>query len=134
MLVAHPDLHLVLQRLDLSALPQVAGGAARSRRHETGPACSRTATVSTCSLPTSASPNVGWTVLVERPLPEAYAPLLASLARTGGLLLVVCVARGLGRGLRLGRRVVGPIEELRRGAARLEAGDLDARLHARDRR
>jgi signal transduction histidine kinase len=125
-LVAHPDLHLVLQRKDLSDLPQVA--ALRSPDTGDGVAgvyqnlASQWVLVSHVHIP-----NVGWTVFVERPLTEVYAPLLASLARTGGILLLVC-AMAVGAAVLLGRRVVGPIEVLRQGAARLEAGDLDTRL------
>src|SRR6516164_2196132 len=73
-------------------------------------------------------PNIGWTVLVERPLLEAYAPALISLGRTGGIMLIACILAVVAA-VRLGRRVVSPIEALREGAGRLEAGDLDARLH-----
>jgi signal transduction histidine kinase/CheY-like chemotaxis protein len=125
-LVAHPDLHLVLQRKNLSDLPQVAAlrnpdagdGVAGVYQNLAG----QSVLVSHVQIP-----NVGWTVFVERPLTEVYAPLIASLARTGGILLLVCVM-GVGAAVLLGRRVVGPIEVLRRGAARLEAGELDARL------
>jgi signal transduction histidine kinase/CheY-like chemotaxis protein len=125
-LVAHPDLHLVLQRKNLSDLPQVAAlrnpdagdGVAGVYQNLAG----QSVLVSHVHIP-----NVGWTVFVERPMTEVYAPLLASLARTGGILLLVCVM-GVGAAVLLGRRVVGPIEVLRRGAARLEAGELDARL------
>jgi signal transduction histidine kinase/CheY-like chemotaxis protein len=125
-LVAHPDLHLVLQRKDLSDLPQLAAlrspavgdGAAGVYQNLAG----QRVLVSHVRIP-----NVGWTVFVERPLTEVYAPLLASLVRTGGILLLVCVM-AVGATVLLGRRVVRPIEVLRRGAARLEAGELDARL------
>jgi signal transduction histidine kinase len=125
-LVAHPDLHLVLQRKNLSDHPQVAAlrdrggveGATGVYRNLGG----RLVLVSHVRIP-----NVGWTVFVERPLTEVYAPLVASLARTAGILLLVCVL-AVGAAVLLGRRVVGPIEVLRRGAARLEAGELDARL------
>jgi signal transduction histidine kinase len=125
-LVAHPDLHLVLQHLDLSRFPQVAAlhdpddgaGATGVYKNLAG----QRVLVSHVRIP-----NVGWTVMVERPLTEAYRPLLASLARTGGILLVVCIM-AVGAAVLLGRRVVGPIEVLRRGAARLGAGDLEARL------
>jgi signal transduction histidine kinase/CheY-like chemotaxis protein len=124
-LVAHPDLHLVLQRKNMSNHPQVAAvlggdadGATGVYRNLRG----QWVLVSHVRIP-----NVGWTVLVERPLMEVYAPLLASLARTAGILLLVCVL-AVGAAVLLGRRVVWPIEVLRRGAARLEAGELDARL------
>jgi len=125
-LVAHPDLHLVLQRKDLSHLPQVAAlrdpaSAAESATVHENLNGQRVLVAHV------AIPSVGWTVLVERPLAEAYAPLLASLARTGGLLLIAC-GMAVGAAVLLGRRVVRPIEALRRGTARLEAGDLEARL------
>jgi signal transduction histidine kinase/CheY-like chemotaxis protein len=124
-LVAHPDLHLVLQRKNTSDHPQVAAvlggdvdGATGVYRNLRG----QRVLVSHVRIP-----NVGWTVFVERPLTEVYAPLVASLARTAGILLLVCVL-AVGAAVLLGRRVVWPIEVLRRGAARLEAGELDARL------
>jgi signal transduction histidine kinase len=124
-LVAHPDLHLVLQRKNMSGHPQVAAvlggdvdGATGVYRNLHG----QLVLVSHVRIP-----NVGWTVFVERPLTEVYAPLVASLARTAGILLLVCIL-AVGAAVLLGRRVVGPIEVLRRGAARLEAGELDARL------
>jgi signal transduction histidine kinase len=125
-LVAHPDLHLVLQRLDLSNHPQVAS----LRDPEStagGTGIYRNLKGQRVLVAHVGIPNVGWTVMVERPLAEAYQPLLISLARTGGILLIVC-GMAVGAAVLLGRRVVGPIEVLRRGAARLEAGALDARL------
>jgi signal transduction histidine kinase len=79
-------------------------------------------------LPAFASiPDLGWAVLIERPVSEAYAPLYASTLRTSLLLLL-----GLGMAVMasyvIGRRVVRPIEILRRGAARIGSGDLDHRL------
>jgi signal transduction histidine kinase len=128
-LVAHPDLQLVLQRKDLSDLPQVA--ALRDPDSATsGTGIHKNLAGQYVLVAHERISNVRWTVLVERPLTEAYAPLLASLARTGGILLIVCVV-AIGAAIRLGRRVVEPIEELRRGAARLGAGELDTRLNLR---
>ena len=125
-LVAHPDLHLVLQRRDLSSHPQVA--ALRDPESAAGgTSIYKNLNGQRVLVAHVGIPNVGWTVMVERPLTEAYQPLLVSLARTGGILLVVC-GMAVGAAILLGRRVVGPIEVLRRGAARLEAGELDARL------
>jgi len=126
LLVAHPDLHLVLQRNDLSSLPQVAAlRAADSGERGTG--LYRSLTGHAVLVSYQRIPNVGWTVFVERPLLEAYAPALVSLGRTAGIFLAVS-ALAVGAAVRLGRRVVTPIEALRRGAGRLEAGDLNARL------
>jgi signal transduction histidine kinase len=125
-LVAHPDLHLVLQHKDLSSQPQVAA-LRDARGGAVGAGVYKNLNGQGVFVAHAPIPNVGWTVLVERPLTEAYAPLLASLARTGGILLVVCIM-AIGAAVLLGRRVVWPIEVLRRGAARLEAGELEARL------
>ena len=126
-LVAHPDLQLVLQHKDFSNLPQVAA------LREPGSGESGTGLYwSLSGQPVFVSyqriPDIGWTVLVERPLLEAYAPVLISLGRTSGIMLVVCLL-AVGAAVRLGRRVVKPIEVLREGAGRLEAGDLNTRLH-----
>jgi signal transduction histidine kinase len=122
-LVAHPDLFLVLQR---KALPQVS--ALRNRAQEGGDIGTYRNVYGKWVLASHAGiPEVGWTVMVERPLTEAYGPLMASLARTGGILLVACLT-AVGAAALLGRRVLYPIEELRRGAARLEAGDLETKL------
>ena len=72
-------------------------------------------------------PDLGWAVLIERPVSEAYAPLYASTLRTA-LILLVGLGMAVFASLVLGRRVVGPIEILRRGAARIGSGDLDHRL------
>jgi len=125
-LVAHPDFHQVLQRKDLSNLPQVVDArAAESEKNSTR----IYQNLSNQSVVAShvAIPRLGWTVFVEQPLVEAYQPLTASLARTAGILLILCVL-AVTAAVLLGRRVVGPIDVLRRGATRLEAGDLQARL------
>jgi signal transduction histidine kinase len=126
-LIAHPDISLVLQKRSLGQLEQVKaalGGAQGSF----------------ASLPNLAGqkvfpayapiPTLGWAVLVERPVSEAYAPLYASVLRTSVLLLV-----GLGvailASLMIRRRVVRPVEEIREGAARIGAGALDHRIEVR---
>ena len=60
---------------------------------------------------------LGWLVFVETPVAEAYAPLYASIQRTGyvlfGALLLAFIA-----GMFLAGRMVVPIQALRSGAAR----------------
>jgi signal transduction histidine kinase len=126
-LIAHPDLHLVLQHQDLSNLPQVE--AIRAPGSEAaGTGIYRIPNGQYVLVAYQRIANLGWTVFIERPLLEAYSPVLISLGRIGGILLVVLVLT-VGAAVRLGRRVLGPIEVLRRGAARLEAGELDTCLH-----
>jgi signal transduction histidine kinase/HAMP domain-containing protein len=126
-LIAHPDISLVLQKRRVKDLPQVqaalAGGAGVSMAQ---PNLSGQK-VFAASAPIS---DLGWAVVVERPAAEAYSPLYASILRTSILLLL-----GLGMAILasvvIGRRVVRPVEMLRRGAARIGAGDLDHRLEIR---
>ena len=64
---------------------------------------------------------------VEQPADEAFAPLYASLTRTGILLLVGLIIAGFAS-LLFARRMVTPIRALQEGAARIGAGDLDQRI------
>src|SRR5262249_47122018 len=72
-------------------------------------------------------PNLDWAVIVERPLAEAYEPLYASLIRTYTLVTI-----GLGIALLatvyVARRVVRPLEALRRGVEKIGKGDLSYHL------
>jgi signal transduction histidine kinase/FixJ family two-component response regulator len=127
-LIADPDISLVLRNTDLSSLMQVK--AARASGADTTQYPGKEAVdlggrrVLTAYAPVT---PLGWTVFVELPLDEAYAPLYASMLRTGvflavGLLLAVIA------GLFLARRMVVPIQTLRRGAARIGSGDLGQRI------
>ena len=123
-LIAHPDISLVLQKRQVKQLSQVqtalAGVPARFVAQPNLAGQQVFAAFATI-------PELGWAVLLERPAAEAYAPLYASILRTGILLLV-----GLGMAvlasLLIGRRVVRPLALLQHGAARLGSGDLDYRL------
>jgi signal transduction histidine kinase len=72
-------------------------------------------------------PSLQWLVIIERPAEEAYTPLYASMLRTSALLLVGFTMAVLAS-LFVGRRVVRPLEALRRGVERIGNGDLDHRL------
>ena len=73
-------------------------------------------------------PSVGWTVFVEQPQAEAFAPLYASLWRTGGLLLAAIVfAAALAYWL--ARRMTGPIRLLEEGTDKIGAGQFDHRIN-----
>jgi len=66
-------------------------------------------------------------MFVELPAEEAYAPLYAALKRLGFVLLAaLCIA--VLAGMFLAGRMVGPIQALRMGAARLGSGDLGQRI------
>jgi signal transduction histidine kinase len=126
-LIAHPDISLVLQKRDLSHLPQVAA-AIRNGGDDTsavsiapGPQGSK---VLTAHAPIA---SLGWHVLVEQPLSEAFAPLYAALQRTGFLLLAGLISAFL-VSLYVARRMVKPIEIIQGGAAQLATGKLDQRI------
>ena len=129
-LIAHPDISLVLQKLDLSALPQVArayvvrsGSAGDAFDAVVGENVRGQQVVTTSQTIES----LGWTVLVEQPLAEALEPLYASVLRTALLMLVGLIVAGLGS-LFLARRMVRPIRALQAGATRIGAGALDQRI------
>jgi signal transduction histidine kinase len=127
-LIAHPEISLVLQRLNVAHLDQV-----HLAFQSLSNAASRTWTVAKdlhnrrVFSSWSPIPILGGAVFVEQPVEEVYGPLYASLFRTSGLLLV-----GLGMALIaslfVARRVVRPLETLRNGVERIGGGDLNARL------
>ena len=135
-LVAHPDISLVLQKTDLSALPQVSG-ALREQNAPTGdPSAAGEARDRGGKSVLTANARIetlGWTVFVEQPLTEVYEPLYASLIRTGILLLIGLAISALAS-FALVRRMLRPIRALQDGAAQIAAGRLDQRIevHTKD--
>jgi signal transduction histidine kinase len=132
-LIAHPDISLVLRNTDMSQLVQVQ---AARRAAADAPAeqvqveqVQVTQDIQGRKVLTAYAPvaPLRWLVFVELPAAEAYAPLYASIERSGVLLLG---ALGLAflAGLFLARRMVGPIQALRTGAARIGSGDFGQRI------
>src|SRR5206468_2855594 len=70
---------------------------------------------------------LGWLMFVELPAEEAYAPLYAALQRLAFVLLGALGFAVLA-GMFLAGRMVGPIQALRIGAARIGSGDLGQRI------
>jgi signal transduction histidine kinase len=131
-LVAHPDISLVLQKTDLSMLPQVkaalAGPGAEGDEQADAEARDRSGRrVLTAHAPIE---TLGWQVFVEQPISEAFAPLYAPLIRIGILLLLGLVLSILAS-MALARYMVRPINALREGAQAIGAGNLDHKLDVR---
>ena len=125
-LIAHPDISLVLRNTDMSKLAQV-----RSARSAGSGAAVQEAEDITGNRVLTAYAQVtplGWLVFVETPVAEAYAPLYASIQRTG-YVLFGALALAFIAGMFLARRMVGPIQALRAGAARIGLGDLSQRIN-----
>jgi signal transduction histidine kinase len=124
-LIAHPDISLVLRNTDMSRLAQVKSaraGAAAAEVQEADDVGGHK--VLTASAPVN---PLGWFVFVETPIEEAYAPLYASIQRTGLVLLGALALAFIG-GMFLAGRMVVPIQALRAGAARIGSGDLSQRI------
>ena len=126
LLIAHPDIGLVLRKTDFSALPQVQAVLAAGRsiaavldaRDRSGrEVLSAHATVDALK----------WHVFVEQPLAEALEPVYASLWRSG---LIGLAGLGLSAiaGLWLAQRMVVPVQTLADGATRIGDGDLGHRI------
>jgi signal transduction histidine kinase len=127
-LISHRDISLVLQRRNFSGLTQVKAAfqtASGIPRPEVTLAYNveKTKVISSYAL----IPSLQWAVIIERPAEEAYAPLYASMLRTSALLLVG-FSMALLASLFVARRVVRPLEALRRGVERIGKGDLNHSL------
>src|SRR6266404_349583 len=133
-LIAHPDISLVLRNTDMSKLAQVrAARAAASGGAGTGDNPAQTVqeaeNIEGHKVLTAYAPvaPLGWLMFVELPAEEAYAPLYAALKRLGFVLLgALCFA--VLAGMFLAGRMVGPIQVLQAGAARIGKGDLSQRI------
>jgi signal transduction histidine kinase len=132
-LIAHPDISLVLQKTDMGRLEHVK--AALTPSPGFGDA-SDTATIArnlkdqrvlTAHVTIT---SLRWTVFVEQPLEEAFAPLEASVRRTV-LLELVGITLAVIVSLILARTMVKPIRALQAGAARFGEGNLADRISVR---
>jgi signal transduction histidine kinase len=134
-LIAHPDISLVLKKVDLSSLPQVvaARGNPESPREEQNEASiARDLQGHKVLTAHAAIAPPGWFVILEQPLTEAFAPLFSSIYRTA-LLVLAGIGLSALASLGLARRMVRPIRALQTGAARIGAGDLVHRIEVRTR-
>jgi class 3 adenylate cyclase len=132
LLIAHPDISLVLGKTDLSGARQVTTARAAVRSHGRNALGSIAEGMDGREVLSShaAILPLGWMVFVESPLAEAFAPLYDTLIRTavviaGGIVLSILAS------LLLARRIVRPIRALREGAGRIGAGALDQPIDIR---
>ena len=134
-LIAHPDISLVLQKTDVSALPQVAALRDHLASNADGPVEATFGRSLQGKEVLSASATIaplGWLVFVDLPIAEAFAPIYASVERTL-VLLLVGLAISAAASLFLVRRMVSPIQTLQAGAARIGSGGLDHRIEVKGR-
>src|SRR4030095_6028358 len=126
--IAHPNISMVLQRHKAGHLEQVQA-AWRPAPNIQKPESIVTRGLNGEEVLSSYAylPNLDWAVIVERPLAGADAALYASLPRTYTLVTI-----GLGIALLatvyVARRVVRPLEALRRGVEKIGKGDLNHQM------
>jgi signal transduction histidine kinase len=132
-LIAHTDLSLVLKKMNLSSLSQVADARENSpkpgQRQESVSIARDLQGQRVLTTYASVSPP-GWFVFIEQPLAEAFRTLYASIFRTA-LLLLIGIGLAVLASLALTHRMVTPIRTLQEGAARIGAGDLGHRIEVR---
>jgi len=124
-LIAHPDISLVLRSGagagDLSRMKSAvseANGSVVSTTGEDGK--------SVVALAVHA-PNVGWTVIAEQPVLEAYESIRAALWRSL-ILIVVGIVLSLVLAYWRACRMWGPIRQLEKGVERIGMGQFDHRI------
>ena len=127
-LVAHPRKNLLLQRHSVGQLNQVKA-AFLSSPDAFKPKAIVTQSIEGQTVFSSYAliPILDWAVFIERPVDEAYGPIYASLLRTA-ILLFIGLGVALLATLLVRRRVVRPLEALRKGVELIRKGDLSARL------
>jgi adenylate cyclase len=124
-LIAHPDISLVLRGdagsanfSRLKSIVAATNGAAVVTTNDQGK------TVVAVSVRAA---NVGWTVIAQQPVSEAFASIRAMLWRSTALILIgALVAAALAYSL--AHRMSGPIRQLEDGAQRIGAGQFDHRI------
>src|SRR5947208_5879725 len=132
-LIAHPDISLVLRNTDMSKLAQVraarAGTCGAATTDNPSQTVQEAENIEGRKVLTAYAPvaPLGWLMFVELPAEEAYAPLYAALQRLAFVLLGALGFAVLA-GMFLAGRMVGPIQALQAGAARIGRGDLGQRI------
>ncbi len=127
-LVAHPDISMVLRKVNLSDLPQVKAALAAAPDAEWkeipdahDPAGERVLSAYARIGPTN------WRVFVEEPQTAVFAPLYDAILRTVFLLLAGVVI-SIVASIFLARRMVRPVRALQAGADRIGSGDWDSQI------
>ena len=128
-LIAHPDMSVVLQKRDISGLTQIQAARAAPAGSEV---VTETAGLQGGRVLTAhaAIDPLGWLVFAEQPLAEAFAPLQGAIVLST-IFFVVGLGLSVFASVALARRMVAPIRLLQDGAARIGAGELGHRIDVR---
>ncbi|MGH7829260.1 MAG: GAF domain-containing protein, partial [Candidatus Binatia bacterium] len=127
-LIAHKDPSRVLKRQPLAGVAPVARFLRKPFSPDTEPAAEVLGLIGSPVLSTYAPvPGVGWAVIVEEPLDEAFADL-RRMRRFALLLLVVGLVVGAVMIAVASDEITKPIRELHRGVELIGKGNLDHRV------
>jgi adenylate cyclase len=125
-LIAHPDISLVLRGAE-----EATSKPFRTIRDAIGPGAGFATSRDQHGHDVAASAaNVSgpdWTVVVQQPMSEAYAPIYAALWRAATLLVIGTIFAGL-LAYALAHRMTEPIRRLEEGTERIGAGSFDHRI------
>jgi signal transduction histidine kinase/HAMP domain-containing protein len=128
LLIAHPDIGMVLRKTDLSRLAHVALALKKLRDTSLDvPAISRDHAGHEVLTAYASIGSLNWLVFVDLRSIEALQPIYDSLRRTI-IVLVLGLAFAVLAGIWLARRMVVPVRALAEGAARIGGGDLEHRI------
>ena len=122
--IAHPDIRLVLRRINVSKFPAMAAAIDGRDPGTEG----RSFDGSAAEFAAAPIGDTGWWTLVEQSREEVLEPVRTAAYRAMAIALIG-LACALAFALMLARHLSGPIVELRSVASRIRAGDLDARAH-----
>ena len=124
-LIAHPDISQVLRgepgSVAFNRLKSMLAAANGSAVITTGNAGKPMVAASVRAA------NVGWTVIAQQPVSEAFASIRAALWRALALILIGALLAAL-LAYWLAHRMSGPIRQLEEGAQRIGAGKFDHRI------
>ena len=126
LLVADPDIGMVLRKTSLAGLAHVQAAAVLDADDERAMVSKDLGGTPVLTSVAAIEP-LDWKVFVEQPVAEVYAKLNASILRTGLLLLAGLVLSALAASA-LARSMVRPIRTLDEGARRIGEGELDQRI------
>jgi signal transduction histidine kinase len=110
-LIAHPDISLVLRNIDLSGLPQVQAARSDTEGAPETTQLARDIYGRKVLTANAAIAPLDWTMFVELPLDEAYAPLYTLILRVSILILLGLLLAFIAD-LFLVRWIVQPLEQL----------------------
>ncbi len=123
-LIAHPDISLVLKKIDMQILPQVAALATPDLPRKPLGRDLKGEDVFTAH---GTLATLGWTVFVEAPRAEVLRPLYGTVLRMG-IVLAIALVISMAASFFLARTLVRPLQALQEGAARIGAGELEQRI------